>query len=177
MEAHSRVAHSAGEEAFPPNNKLVIRDKAHASRRVLERPWNVCDYLMLVASVFILMPGSLAQIIQHSDELCQMYVEGCGNCSDDEVSTVFNGARAAKHRFESMCEPLCRLCKRWKTNIAFLNHVSAERGADTKAGALARALLECLDVELIISAGLLADAACERMALIRFSTRARSTMP
>ena len=111
MEAQSRVAHSAGEEASLPNNKLVIRDKAHASRRILERPWIVDAFLMFIASVLILIPGSLAQIIQHSDELRQMYMECCEDCPDDEVSTAFNGMRAAKHRFETMCERLCRLQK------------------------------------------------------------------
>ena len=58
----SVVAKVKGVEAFFPSLTLVIRDKAHASRRILVRPWNCDVYLSAVASALITESSSLAQL-------------------------------------------------------------------------------------------------------------------
>jgi hypothetical protein len=163
----SVVAKVKGVEAFFPSLTLVIRDKAHASRRILVRPWNCDVYLGAVASALITESSSLAQLTQHSDDLRSIYSDAVRDSGSNYVSTCFGNLRAAKHRFESMCTPLSRICLDWEASIAFLARVALERGSD-RAGVFASATLGAIDEELILQAALLADAADECMCLIRF---------
>ena len=55
--------------AFAPYLKAVIRDKAHASRRILQRPWAVDPYLETVGAVLVSEKNSIAQMIQNSTDL------------------------------------------------------------------------------------------------------------
>lgn len=167
MSEVSCTAHVPGVEAFAPNMTFIIRDKAHGSRRILSRPWMCDDYLAAVAGSLITDSGSLAQLIQHSDDLRAIYNEASKNSSCQYVSTSFSHMRAAKHRFESMCTPLSRICLDWEACIAFLARVCIERPGD-RAGVFAAATLQGLDEEIMLQAALLADASDECMILIRF---------
>ena len=101
-------------EAWAPNMTTIIRDKAHASRRILQRPW-LCDkYLSAVANSLILDAGSVAQLIQHSYDLRAWYQAASENSKGRFLSSTFTNMRAAKHRFESMCTPLSRICVDWE---------------------------------------------------------------
>jgi hypothetical protein len=162
----SVVAKTKGVEAFFPSLTLVIRDKAHASRRILVRPWNCDVYLSAVASALITESSSLAQLTQHSDDLRSIYSDAVRHSGSNYVSTCFGNLRAAKHRFESMCTPLSRICLDWGASIAFLARVALERS--DRAGVFASATLGAIDEELMLQAALLADAADECMCLIRF---------
>jgi hypothetical protein len=162
----SVVAKAKDEEGFFPSLSLVIRDKAHASRRILVRPWNCDVYLSAVASALITESSSLAQLTQHSDDLRSMYSDAVKHSGSNYVSTCFGNLRAAKHRFESMCTPLSRICLDWGASIAFLARVALERS--DRASVYAAATLGAIDEELMLQAALLADAADECMCLIRF---------
>jgi hypothetical protein len=162
----SVVAKEQGVEAFAPKLTLVIRDKAHASRRILVRPWHCDEYLNAVASALITESSSLAQLTQHSDDLRSIYSDAVRESGSNYVSTCFGNLRAAKHRFESMCTPLSRIVLDWEASVAFLARVSLERS--DRAGIFASATLRALDEELMLQAALLADAADECMCLIRF---------
>ena len=62
-------------EACTPNLHTIIRDKAHASRRILERPW-ACDcYLSFLGSSFLSASSSLAQLLEHSSDYRAWYQE------------------------------------------------------------------------------------------------------
>ena len=164
--SESVVAKQHGVEAFAPKLTLVIRDKAHASRRILVRPWHCDVYLNAFASALITEPSSLAQLTQHSDDLRSIYSDSVRESGCNYVSTCFGNLRAAKHRFESMCTPLSRIVLDWGASISFLLRVSLERS--DRAGTSASATLGALDEELMLQAALLADAADECMCLIRF---------
>ena len=118
MHASSVTAHVNDEdgiqEAWAPHMKTIIRDKAHASRRILQRPW-LCDaYLAAVAKSLILDAGSVAQLIQNSDDLRAWYQAASETSGSRFLSSTFSNMRAAKHRFESMCTPLSRICLDWE---------------------------------------------------------------
>ena len=79
--------------AYAPSMTVMVRDKAHGSRRVLERPWH-CD-LCLESSC------SLAHLVQWSPELRTWYEQACAQSSCRYISATFQSLRAAKHRCES----------------------------------------------------------------------------
>lgn len=155
-------------QGFTPNMSFIVRDKAHGSRRILSRPWACDDYLNTVASSLITDPSSIAQLIQHSEDLKAMYSEATKKSSCKYVATSFTNMRAAKHRFESMCTPLSRICLDWEAVISFLVRVAIERGSADRAGLFATSCLDALSDELMLTAAMLADAADECMILIRF---------
>ena len=49
-----------------PNLHLVLRDKAHAARRVTSRPWKADAYNQNVAFEFVWKRHSITNLIQHS---------------------------------------------------------------------------------------------------------------
>lgn len=149
--------------AFCPNIRTVIRDKAHASRRILQRPWACDAYLDMVAGVLVAETNSIAQMVQASEDNRAFFEDCCRNATRRGTTADFKTLRAAKHRFESLAAPLSRLCLHWEATISFLVKLSGERQS-----APAIALLETIDPEMLLQAGLLADATDESMALIRF---------
>ena len=60
---NSNTAAAVGEEAFAPNLRTIIRDKAHTSRRILQRPWNCDNFLSTISNVLSTDPGSVAQLV------------------------------------------------------------------------------------------------------------------
>ncbi|CAE7510513.1 unnamed protein product [Symbiodinium sp. KB8] len=164
--AESRAAHDVG-QAFMPNLTVIVRDKAHGSRRVLERPWLADDYLRSVADGLISQPSSFAQLIQHSDDLRRIYTECCEKSATRHVSTTFQNLRAAKHRFESMTTPLSRVCLDWESFYVVLGRMAVERPRE-RAGLFSTAMLQSINEEFMLQASLLADAADEAQILIRF---------
>ncbi|CAK0889058.1 unnamed protein product [Prorocentrum cordatum] len=169
MSNQSVISQRIGQEAFAPNLKFIIRDKAHASRRILQRPWACDAYLSFVASCLITESSSIAQLIQHSDDLRAIYTECSRKSSTKVVSSTFSNMRAAKRRFESMCTPLSRICLDWEACFSFLARVVVERqGTGDRAFRFAKSCLINIDEELMLQAAMLADAADECMCLIRF---------
>ena len=162
------VRNEDGVEAFAPHLILVVRDKAHASRRILSRPWYCDQYLQTVASSLMTEPSSLTQLIQHSADLRNMYAAATRESHTGYVSSRFGNLRGAKHRFESMTTPLSRIVLDWGAAVAFLVQVGLERGNTDRAGKYATLCLTALDEELMLQAALLADAADESLCLIRF---------
>ncbi|CAK8989859.1 Uncharacterized protein SCF082_LOCUS2000, partial [Durusdinium trenchii] len=154
-------------EAVAPSLRTIVRDKAHGSRRILERPWAADVYLSTIAGVLVSESGSLAQRIQTSDPLRVIYEQCCKASTSKAVSTNFSHLRAAKHRYESLTSPLARMTLDWGAVVAFLLRVEVERQG-TPAGAFARSLLQTLDEEMLLQAALLADACDECLILIRF---------
>ena len=62
----------AGDTIFP-NLRLIVRDRAHGSRRVLERPWRADEFLEAVVVSLAQGPGSIVQMIQHSEDFREWY--------------------------------------------------------------------------------------------------------
>ncbi|CAE7416429.1 unnamed protein product [Symbiodinium microadriaticum] len=62
-------------EALFPNHQLVVRDRAHGSRRILSRPWTADRYLNSLFQSLVSGPSSLVQLIRHSMDFSQWYRE------------------------------------------------------------------------------------------------------
>ena len=167
ISTESITARIQGQEAWFTNLLLILRDKTHATRRMLQRPWQCDAFLQAIGDALISSPGSIAQMIQHSHDLAVWYAESCAASNRRPVETIFHNLRAAKHRFESQCAPLSRISMDWEADIRFWSRVNQER-AGTRAAELAKMMLDVLDPEFICQANMLADASCEMLTLIRF---------
>ena len=113
---------------------------------------------------FILSPSSIVQLIHNSPDLRGIY--GLINRDDIEVNTVQN-LGSSKDRFDSTSKPLSRFCATfdsvWKAAVAI-----QDRRKGTVPGQRASEFLRYVSAESLMQAAMLADAAMEAMAVVRF---------
>ena len=90
--------------ALTPNLRFVLRDKAHASRRIISRPWSADAYLKDVVLMLASGRRSMAQLIQHSLDirkgLCQL-------CQDMHAHMCQDYG----HKHEGCQAPIRELCQ------------------------------------------------------------------
>jgi len=156
----------AGETPLP-NHRLIVRDRAHGTRRCLQRPWQADEYLNAVTTGVVLAPTSICQIIEHSFDFKQWYAEATSASSCKAVSTSFQNLRAAQHRYETLVTPIARFVLDIGATIAVATRIAEERSG-TGPGRYANDFLAALDAEFLVTCGLLADAGEETLQLIRF---------
>lgn len=140
-----------------PHARFLCRDATHSARRL-------DAYLSEVIQTFILSPSSIVQIIHNSPDLRGIY--GLINRDDIEVNTVQN-LGSSKDRFDSTSKPLSRFCATfdsvWKAAVAI-----QDRRKGTVPGQRASEFLRYVSAESLMQAAMLADAAMEAMAVVRF---------
>ena len=92
-------------QALAPNLRHVIRDKAHASRRLSQRPFAADPFLKDVLDMMASGRGSMARIIQNSLEARRVFLGHVRrSLSTNVVRKAVANMRAAKHRFEICAE-------------------------------------------------------------------------
>ena len=80
-----------GAQELHPNLKMIGRDKAHAFRKVLQRPYAADDFLETVMNDHILGSHSMTQIIANSHEFSLWLEEEIGR----QESTAGFGAKTS----------------------------------------------------------------------------------
>jgi hypothetical protein len=90
--------------ALTPNLRFVLRDKAHASRRIISRPWSADTYLKDVVFMFASGRGPMAQLIQHSVAIRRVF---CQLCQDMHAHTCQDYG----HKHEGCQAPIRELCQ------------------------------------------------------------------
>ena len=147
------------------NCRIVLRDKAHAARRPLNRPWTRLPFLKELIERWISTRSSPARMIQNSFEFRRWFKKNVEVESQRRVSDFAN-LRAAKHRFESVTKPLQRTCfhcrSLLRTMIQIANFRSDEFGNN------AATFLRSVSAFDLVTLAMCADAADEMLLLIRF---------
>lgn len=153
--------------ALTPNLRYVNLDKAHATRRLISRPWGVDDYIKDVVLMFARGRGSVARLIQNSRENRRLFAKfaRARQMHNIGLHTVVANFRAAGHRFESYQKPLGRSCLFIISAIQFANHLALHRSDEH--GKLATTWCLWVDSEKCLQAAMLADASDQLMSLTR----------
>ena len=134
------------------NHKATIRDKTHASRKIIERPAKADPYLHQVSQTFLFSRESITQRIQHSREFSSIFEQKV----HDIYRKTAKNLRAAKHRFESWSTPAARFSAfNDAINETAARIISARR--DEKVADDANAYFMALDEESRLSMAMLAD--------------------
>ena len=158
------------EALFP--NCLLLKDKTHATRRFLSRPWDADVYVKWLLAAFISGPESVCEMIQHSPDIQSMFNRHVNAVKNSFVNgTRIRNLKHAKHRFDSLQKPLQRfllwLDAMWATAVEV---ACARKGRDP--GKIATTFLDRLNgeegAEALIQLAMLADAADETMIVTRF---------
>ena len=160
-----RVSASEALSPLTPNVGIVLRDKAHASRRILSRPWKADSYLTEVMDMIASGPDCPAQMIQRSEDIKSQFLL---ILEAHDPSNKTQNLRAAKHRFESFQKPLGRTIRLFLPIHELMVRL-AVRGRETLAKR-AKTWLTSISEQpsRLVMAAMLADAADEAMALTRF---------
>ena len=150
-----------------------MRDKAHASRRVLTRPYKADEYLEDVYNMMLLNYDSVpAMICNATGTLGKWFAT---NCERSAAGMVQSGRGTPslgfkRHRHNSLHGPSVRMVVFFDALLATAQMIASNRRGED-AGKSAEQWLLWLDQERCLQFALLADAADEAMALIRFHDR------
>ena len=161
-----RSAPGDGQSLALPNLRLVVRDGAHAARRLLERTLPKDPYIKNVLTVLIWSKDSLAKLIQHSQAHQDIWQKLQVELRPDYP--VLKNLGYAEHRFDSFSRPLRRMVVHFHAFICTANVIILERARISREHQGANRALEALDIEGMLQLGMVADA-CQRVeGFIRF---------
>ena len=142
-----------------------MRDKAHASRRILQRPQKADEYINATLDTFVLNKHSMVQRIAHSDELRRQFEMKVKEV-DAECDSHIKNLRAAKHRFESIAKPTGRYVL-WHDCFLDVAQWMLVARAGRSEGEDARRFLREVDEENCIQIAMHADFADDCLCLTR----------
>ena len=149
---------------FP--NTIVLRDKAHSSRRILSRPWQAIGELQQLVNRWVKGKRSICQLIHHSKNFKAWFHEFI--CVDvHTLQALSANVRAAKHRFESFARPLARCCRQLLSVLRTAIKIAKFRHSD-EAGQAMRTFLHNIKSRDVLLLGMAADASDECLLLTRF---------
>ena len=122
-------------ETLLPNCQILLRDKAHAARRPMSRPWTKLPVLKDLISKFVSRRSSPARMIQNSQEFRQWFKQ---HVARERRRWIYDCAnlRAAKHRFESFTKPLQRICLHMRALLATLVQIANTRDDESSRSAV-----------------------------------------
>ena len=152
------------QEQLTPNLRFVVRDKAHASRRITSRPWSADVRLQEIMSYMCAGKYSIAKQVQFSEEVKRIFVAFASD-TDAVLRRAVGNFRAAAHRFESYSKPLGRTCLFIHACVRTALRIMRTRSdASSKK---AREWLLWVTEERALLAAMLADAADSSIRLTR----------
>ena len=157
---------SERDRALTPNLKFVLRDAAHASRRIISRPWNADAYVREVALMMAQGRCSVAKLVQNSNETMRVFKGFVTSSTNAVVRSAVTNMRAAGHRFESWQKPLGRTVLHMHACIKTALYV-ANRPAKDDNTDRAKEWLNWVNSERCLLLAMMADVADEGMCLTR----------
>ena len=160
-------------QALLPSLGLLLRDKAHASRRIITRPYKADPYLEEVYDMMLLNYDSVAAMICNAKGTLGKWF--AANCEKSTAGLVQPGRGTPslgfkRHRHNSMQAPCVRMVVFFDALLATAQMISSNRRGE-EAGRNAERWLLWLDEEKCLQFALLADAADQTMELLRFHDR------
>ena len=152
-----RVAASSS-EAVPwmPGVVVVGRDGAHASTRVLKRPFLHNPEINALMTEFITGGDSFGQKVFHSPLFSAWWKDAVQEEAGDPEYAVGTSMAAAKHRFASHALPLGRVCRNIAAVLQVCHRIHAARGS---GAAWAEQILRNVTARKLFLLALAADAA------------------
>ncbi|CAE6949012.1 unnamed protein product [Symbiodinium sp. CCMP2456] len=149
-----------------PNLTFVNRDKAHASRRVAQRPWTAAPELTEIFKIFC----SWFKTIQFSPLLQGWYEHFQAEAEEEQLIKVQSSLSHAAHRFDSTSKPFAICALTFRSVLLTAIKAWTQRKNDPQ-GKAAYPFLDFMSgpegASRMVLAGMLADAMDEAMQLTR----------
>ena len=161
--AGEMLVSSAEARAAFPSLRVVGRERAHASRRILSRPQKADEFLDGAVNKFLWSHDSIASLIQHSSTVGDVWRSAQ---RENEDGQAIVSMRFRRHRFDSQAEPLARMATTFDAVLRTASAVSHARKSDAP-GKAAASFLQWLTAEAAIQMAMLADASDQVLTLVR----------
>ena len=145
------------------NLRVIGRERAHASRRILTRPQTAEPFLTEVADHFIWNYDSIASLIQHNPTVGDVWRD---SARSDPAASQITTLRFRRHRFDSQAEPLTRLLLGMDAALQTLSAVSHARKTEP-VGKACVSILKWMTDEAVLQAAMVADASHQVLMLVR----------
>lgn len=147
--------------------KIILRDKAHASRRVLSRPWSVIPELSEAWNFFVDDSNSIVRMIENSAVLSVKFHEYCQAMESAPVcGKRIRSLSFAKQRFDSVAKPLGRGILFWEAVLQTAIWCTIHRRGKEECKT-AEAFLDWISETKLILLGMCADCADAALGLVR----------
>ena len=150
-----------------PNLRLVVRDKPHGARRLLQRTLPKDPFISTLMSALLWSRGSLAKIVQfsasHQETFRRHQVRHMG-----QAEKTLKNLSYAEHRFDSSARPLGRMVVHFEALVLTAADIIRERPPNNKDHRGANRALDLLDTESMLQLGMVADACEIVVRFIRF---------
>ena len=154
-----------------PNIHLVIRDKAHASRRNLSRGWTADPHLAKIADAFVMGHQSPAKLIEYSKSFSGIFQQRIQQLEQSlqacKAHPRMQDLSYAPHRFDSCTRPFGRAVLFLHPLLLTMVQITEDRKGNEEASAAAR-FLDWVTPELCLQMAMMADAAEENLQMTRF---------
>lgn len=154
-----------------PNIRLVIRDKAHASRRNLSRGWTADPHLAKIADAFVMGHQSPAKLIEYSKAFSGIFQQRIQQLEQSlqacKAHPRTQDLSFAPHRFDSCTRPFGRAVLFLHPLLLTMVQITEDRKGNEEASAAAR-FLDWVTPELCLQMAMMADAAEENLQMTRF---------
>ena len=148
-----------------PNLIVVARDKPHAMRRVIKRPWTADGYLWNIYNAFIVGPKAFAAVVEFSPEIKTWFERNVKATTNNNIKSLC----FAKHRFNSTQKPMGRFCLYLQASITTLVQIFERRWPEPEAVAAKQMLvLMSDDGESLLTCAMMADCGDEFDKVLRF---------
>jgi hypothetical protein len=177
---HPRVERAMDVEKLP-NLKMVIRDKAHATRRLSQRTFKVDKELDDILNIMLFkkkphLTTCIASMLRNSEPCAEVFQqEAKKQCQPSGAGSVPGGVvlnlSFAKHRFDSTAKPLGICVWNLDAVISTCHIIVRDKSFDKQYRTLCQQFLDELSPERILLLGMLADASEEVLTLVRFFDR------
>jgi hypothetical protein len=141
-------------------------DRAHASRRVLQRTWDKDAYLDSILKALIWDKQSLVRVLQNSEVAKELFHDI--QLNEDGGHRPIDNMGFAKQRFDSCAKPLARLIDHFDAATSAAAELVRRRRANDPMSKVATKALHVLSNEAVLQLGMLADCAEVTLQRARF---------
>ena len=157
-----------------PNLKMILRDKAHAARRLTQRTFKVDPLLddlqrIILFGVEDASGGSVAKMLRDSGPCADIFKKEVERQEQREgVAGVVTHLGYAKQRFDNTAKPLAVAVWNLDAVISSCDLIARDSAIRGQFRRVAETFLTMLSPETILLLGMLADASDEVLVLVRF---------
>ena len=159
-----------------PNLRLVVRDKPHGARRLLQRTLPKDKFISKMLAALLWSKASLAKIVQfsapHQETFKRHQIQHMGHAARTTKNLSY-----AEHRFDSSARPLGRMVVHFEALVLTAVDIIRERAPNNKDHKGANRALDLLDTESMLQLGMVTDACEIVVRLFASLTRSVSTYP
>eukprot|EP00959_Pyramimonas_sp_CCMP1952_P026673 559685-Pyramimonas_sp.AAC.1 len=142
-----------------PNVKVITKDRAHAARRILSRPWcQGSNRIKVMLDMVFHHSGSIVKTIDNSDTFSS-WLRAAIKLQQDRSGGDATGLHFAAHRFDSIQKPMARFTLHLDAVLAVAQRIAQDRRSE-KMGKRAYLFLKFLTPEVVLQVAMLAGLRC-----------------